>query len=88
MYVLHTSTLAHKNTLTCTHVHTHACICTCTHKLTHTHTHTRAYAHQVSLANELGLPLNVHSRSAGHHAIDALLVRPHAQLPRLSDTTY
>ncbi|KIZ03236.1 Putative deoxyribonuclease TATDN3 [Monoraphidium neglectum] len=45
-------------------------------------------AAQVSLANELGLPLNVHSRSAGHHAIDALLVRPHAQLPRLSDTTY
>ncbi|KAI8473575.1 MAG: TatD DNase domain-containing 3 [Monoraphidium minutum] len=31
------------------------------------------FAAQIAAARELGLPLNVHSRSAGHHAIDMLL---------------
>lgn len=31
------------------------------------------FQHQVLLANELGLPVNVHSRSAGHYAIEALI---------------
>ncbi len=34
----------------------------------------RAFAAQVRLASELGLPLNVRSRAAGRHAIDLLLV--------------
>lgn len=31
------------------------------------------FQQQIHLANELGLPVNVHSRSAGHYAVEALL---------------
>ncbi len=34
-----------------------------------------AFTHLVDLAVELDLPLNVHSRSAGHHTLDLLLAR-------------
>eukprot|EP00741_Cyanophora_paradoxa_P018196 tig00021038_g17569.t1 len=33
----------------------------------------KAFAEQIALAAQLGLPLNVHSRNAGHHAISFLI---------------
>jgi TatD DNase family protein len=33
----------------------------------------QVFAAQIQAANDLGLPLNVHSRSAGHYAIDTLV---------------